>query len=154
MSKKSIIILVVICFVVGAAFGGYKGYTDKKLDKMRKTGKDQVAALVDMKDYRKAEQAKIQDIEAEADKKIEKADEQSDVDAVLKAAKADIAELKTDAQYDKEEAAAKAAAKKKAEAKRKAAAKKAAQQAAARARGGFARSITLLIGRKFRVIRR
>lgn len=130
--KKSIGIVLIAAIVAACAVIGYSAYLRGQIHDMREAGKAEAAKIVQLKDYRPAQQAEIKKAVARAAEKIDRSENPQDVDAAIVDAKADVKDLKTDAQLTKEEQirAAKERARKKAEARRKARAKKRAREKA------------------------
>lgn len=85
--------------------------TDAQLtEKMHQDAVSKLESVVDIKDYREAQQNEIRDIIKAATEKIQKAKKKADADAIVSEASEQLASVKTDAQLTQEEAAAAARA--------------------------------------------
>lgn len=132
--RKTVIVLAVAFLIAAVTVGGVMVHQQQKISKMHKSAVAAITKVADKSDYRSKEAKEVQAIIDEYSTKINQENDQKKTDALVKQAKEKIGALKTEAQYEKEEKAArekkaaeKKAAKEKAEAEKKAAANAAAE---------------------------
>ncbi len=134
-TNKGVIALIVMLALGACGFGGWQ-YHENQIKEMQDKGVAELKAVVDLKDYREAEQKEIQALLDEGEQDILKLREQDEIDKVVSEASEKVKDFKTDAQYAKEEEAARQAELERQRQEEEAAAAAAAAQAAQSSSGG------------------
>ena len=134
MKKSTAVILAI--FLIGACVYDAWAAHQEAIKALRNDKVNELKASVDPEEYRDAEKAEIEEILAASEKTIMAAEEEAEMDSVIKDAAGKFSGLKTDAQYTKEEEEAR----KQAELERKRREEEAARQAAEAAAAAAAAS--------------
>ena len=104
--NKTIATVIAVALLAGCGIGGMKYYQDKKVEHLREDVVAELQDSVNLDDYRDAEREQVKGILDAASSEIQKEDNKAAMEVHVNDASTQIAELKTDDQYKKEEAAA------------------------------------------------
>ena len=101
--NKRLIAAIVALVLAGTGFGGWKYYENNKIKEMREAGINELAAAVNLDDYREAEQEEINKIISEAETKINESKDEAEIKTMVSEASDKFAKVKTKSQYIKDE---------------------------------------------------
>lgn len=101
-TNKGVVALIIVLVLAACGFGAWK-YHENQIKEMQQKGVADLKAVVDLNDYREAEQKEIQAMLDEGEKQILGLREQEEIDNVVRNASEKVKDFKTDAQYTKEE---------------------------------------------------
>lgn len=102
--KKETIAVIILTLLAACGIGGWD-YYEAGINSMREAGVAALNEVVDLNDYREAEQSEIQLILEDSENRIRASKDQDTIDKVIADAGSQISGFKTDAQYKAEEEA-------------------------------------------------
>ena len=101
-SNKGLVAVIAALLIVACAGGGWYAHSSK-IKAMQNAGVEQLAAAVNLDDYREAEQTEIKAILDSTEAAIRESKDQAEIDSMVEKAVADTAGFKTAAAYAMEE---------------------------------------------------